>query len=93
MLAQEIQKLVEAETAGLETNSHGWHFRSCLLSEPELCELKDHSGAPFQAWVLLRESDNGYSVVFDPDQMEFGLASSGVVISFYSSFVETLNAM
>ena len=92
-VAQEIQKLVEAEATGLETNSHGWHFRPCLLSVPEPCELKDNSGASYQIWVVLRELENGYCVVFDPDEMEFGLASGGVVISFYGSFVETLNAM
>jgi hypothetical protein len=93
MLAQEIQKRIEADANGANLNSFGWNFRSHLLQEPKLYDLKDHAGNPYEVWVVLQQPNDGYQIVFDPEILEFGLATGGVVIGTYGSFMDALNAM
>lgn len=93
MLAQEIKKRVNAETIGMYESARGWHFREHILPEPMRAELKDHAGKPYQVWVVLIEPGNGYSVIFDDTDLEFGLATSGVVIGMHGGFMDALNAM
>lgn len=93
MLAREIQMRIEVEAFGVEKNAHGWRFRAHLLPEPQLSELKDPAGKSCQVWTVLREPDNGYLIIYDPEEMEFGLATGGVIIGTYEGFLETLNAM
>jgi hypothetical protein len=93
MLAQEILERVEADAAGAVTSKWDWDFRQHMLQVPVLSMLKDPAGRPCQVWVVLQQSPDGYSVIFDPEDNEFGLATGGVVIGYYGGFMATLNAM
>jgi hypothetical protein len=59
-----------------------------------------NKGEIVQLWLVLEErpdDKDGYKIVYDPSDNEFGLATPGtelpVLISFYGSFVETLEGM
>lgn len=93
MLQHEIQKRLEDEISGIETSAHNWLFRPFLLTTPEVCEFKYLNGLTSEVWVVLRENPNGYCIIFDSEENEYGLATSNVIISNYPTFMEALNAM
>ena len=89
----DVKRRVDEEIAGSSHNAQGWDFRAHLLREPELREYRDDTGKPLQLWLVLRESDDGYHIVFDPDEDEFGLATAGVVVGWHGTFMDTVNGM
>lgn len=93
MSAATIKERIDSEIDGIDSNASGWHFRPFLLEVPHLAQLKEHNGGTCQVWIVLREPNDGYSVVFDPEVGEFGLATGGTIVGIYGGFMETLNAM
>lgn len=91
--AAAIKERIESEIEGIDSNEFGWHFRPYLLELPQLTQMKEHDGGMCQVWVVLREKNDGYSVVFDPEVGEFGLATGGTIVGIYGGFLETLNAI
>jgi hypothetical protein len=68
---------------------------SCLNSFPHLGD-----GEPLRAWIVLEEmpgTRDGYVIIFYEEQGVFGLAIwdeiTPVLVGFYGSFLDTLQAM
>jgi hypothetical protein len=77
----------------MQANRHGWAFRPLLVQPPQLEAFRDPNGRKWKAWAVLREAGNGYTLAYDDGDKSFILATGGVVVSSYESFVEGLNAM
>jgi hypothetical protein len=93
MQSSDVKRRVESEIAEVDANTFGWDFRAHLLANPELHEYRDDKGKPWQLWLVLREPEDGYHIVFDPDDGEFGLATGGVVVGWHGTFLTTVNGM
>jgi hypothetical protein len=103
MNSEQIKNIIQAELKGRDAikNWHGVSLEKCLV-EPTLMDFEDsfNECEIVQLWLVLEErpdDKNGYKIVYDPSDGEFGLATPGtklpVLISFYGSFVETLEGM
>jgi hypothetical protein len=89
--ADDVKQIVLREIGERTTSGVGWEFRPFMLSEPE---LRSYGGE--NLWTVLIEhvdGAEGYHVIYDSDQGMFGLATGGVCIGLYGSFLETLDAM
>jgi hypothetical protein len=103
MNADKVKNIIQAELQSGETisNWHGLSLNKCLV-EPVLMDFEDsfNNGEIIKLWLVLEErpdEKDGYKIVYDPDENEFGLATNGnelpVLISFYGDFIETLEGM
>lgn len=93
MNALEVSNLVHAQLQGLKENKYGWKFRAFLVEPPILEVFRAPNGVSWQAWVVLRESDNGYAVAYDEEDGMFCLATGGVIVSSYETIMDVLNGM
>jgi hypothetical protein len=93
MFEQELKKKIELEVKGIDKNAHGWSFRPYMLKVPELVEFKYPNEIICKVWVVLREAEDGYSIIYDPEENEFCLATGKTIVSSYATFMETINAM
>jgi hypothetical protein len=106
MTSAEVRALVEAEIGGdwSRSNDHGLSLRRCLVP-PRMITCRNtlpasNSSKPPELWIVLEESPsekNGYLIVFDDQQRDFGLAlwdgDTPVLLGFYGNFLDTLEAM
>ena len=104
MSPNDVTRIIEGEIGSdwSHTNAHGVDLRSCLWP-PERLSFSDplDSNRCFDLWLVLEENPRtrgGYKIVFDEQRREFGLATreqSGrdVLLGFYGTFMETLDAM
>lgn len=99
-----IKEIVQLEIKGdlNISNLHGVDLRKCLV-EPYLETLEDsfNKGQTVRMYVVLKEhpnSDQGYQIVFDPQENMFGLSIQGegpyrVFLGYDGSFLESLKGM
>ena len=104
MEAAEVSEIIEREIGGdwSLSNLHGVDLRRCLV-KPTKKVYKDsfREGEKVELWLVLEEvpeDHSGYKIVFDERRRLFGLATKGldgadVLIGYYGSFVDTLEAM
>jgi len=101
MTADEVRALVDEDVRRHwppEMNWHGIQLERCLLPQPELRTYRDRFSEDevVQLWLVLQEvrgDESSYQIVFDEERETFGLATGGVVIGFYGSFVDTVAGM
>ncbi len=103
MTPEQVASIIKSELDGKHSvpNWHGVSLEKCLVN-PVLTDLEDsfNDGNVVSMWLVLEErpdEKDGYKVVYDPVENEFGLATPGknipVFISYYGSFIETLAGM
>ncbi len=90
MTSDNVKQILLREIGDRTANRFGWDFRPFLLPEPE---LRSYDGEKLWTVLVERNDGEGYHVVFDADEGKFGLATDGVCIGLYGSFLETLDAM
>jgi hypothetical protein len=101
MKSEEITKLIEEEIKGNwpQPNPHDVDLKKSLVVPPVKQVFKDsfNDNKEIDMWLVLEEDPdekNGYKIVFDEKEKQFGLATSnGVFIGFYGTFLATLNGM
>jgi len=103
-ISRKVANIIQAELdqKGSALNWHGVSLDRCLL-DPVLRQFEDsfNDGEVLKMWLVLEENPetlDGYKIVYDPEENEFGLALSGkgalpVFIGYYGSFVDTLEGM
>ena len=88
MTPEEVKERVTKEIADHTVSKYGWEFRPFLLEKPE---LRDYDGE--KLWTVLIERDDGYHIIYDPQEDSFGLATSRVCVGIYGGLLETLDAI
>jgi hypothetical protein len=106
--SDEVAALVRAEIRekGSGSNAHGLDLRMCIVTPRKIrCRNTfpdpDHPKPPIlELWLVLEEvpgSAQGYVIVFDESEREFGLAYPGdrdpAFLGWYGDFWTTLHAM
>lgn len=110
MTSREVADYVKTEIGGqwAESNAHGVDLRKCLVPPRKIKMInrlvKDGQirDSIVEVWLVLEEvpGGDGYSIFFDEDKREFGLASKGfatdphpVICGYYGDFWTTLKGM
>ncbi len=110
MTADDVRKLVleQIDDEWEETNSHGVDLRSALvkLRRTKMIDRRVRQGklkdALADVWIVLEElpDGGGYTVFYDDDRTEFGLASDGfpddehlVICGYYGDFWNAFKGM
>jgi hypothetical protein len=108
MTSAEVRAIVEAELCGdwSHANRHGVDLQKCLvLPRRVVCRNTFPNldcGKPLDLWIVLEETRgkrDGYLIVFDERQCQFGLAvwdrdgDTPAFIGFHGSFLNTLRGM
>ncbi len=110
MTVPEVRKLVlkQIGEAWEETNAHGVDLRSAVV-EPRRTRMIDRQvlkgkikDSLVDVWIVLEELPNGggYTVFYDDERAEFGLASDGlsedehlVICGYYGDFWNAFQGM
>ena len=108
MTAVELKQIISNEVDQKEiSNWHGFTKDNLdiHLVEPEIIELDIWGSETIKFWKVFDEQpydiESGYLVIYDDNNESFCLATkssiktqgSGIIIGFYGSFVDALNAM
>jgi hypothetical protein len=102
----EVRSIVEHEIGDnwSQSNAHQVNFRKCLV-QPKKVPCRNtfpqlNGGNPLDLWIVLEETPgkrDGYLIVYDERQCEFGLAvwdgDTPVFIGFYGDLLTTLFRM
>ncbi len=99
MSPAEISRAIATEINGDRTrrNPHGVDLKRCLV-KPVLRRFADggNKARSLELWLVLDEhpmAHDGYAVVFDDSQGQYGLANGDVFLGYYGTFLQTLDAM
>lgn len=110
MTPEQVAAYVKMQIGGqwAESNAHGIDLRKCLVTPRKLKMInriiKDGqiSDSIVDVWLVLEEipGENGYSIFFNEEDKELGLASKGfpedpypVICGYYGDFWTTLKGM
>ena len=93
MDASEVQHRVHTELGDKRENKHGWNFDNRLVNPPVQRNYEESDGSTSIYWVVLIENENGYHIVFDESDGQFGLATSGVVVGWHGDLITTIDGM
>ena len=93
MDATEVQDHVLTELGEKRENKFGWNFENHLVNPPVQYSYEESNGSTSVYWVVLIESENGYHILFDESDAQFGLATSGVVVGWYGDLMSTIDGM
>ena len=93
MDANEVQHRVLTELGDKRENKYGWNFGDRLVNPPVQSTYHEADGTTSVYWVVLIESENGYHVVYDESENDFGLATSGTVVGWHGSLIDTIDGM
>lgn len=93
MNSDEVWALVCRQLGDKRENKYGWNFGDRLLNPPEQRDYNETDGSTSSYWTVLIESDDGYHIVFDEDDGQFGLATSGIVVGWYGDLMTTIDGM
>lgn len=93
MDADSVRNRVLQELGDRRSTPHGWDFSQQLLDPPVLREYREPDGSLAHHWVVLEESADGYHIIFDASVGTFGLATSGTVVGWYGTFINTVEGM
>jgi hypothetical protein len=101
MTANDVSQLIEAELRGADGgHGHGLDLDRCLVPpKKQIFDDASQQDTTLEMWLVLEEDPverSAYKIVFH-EQRGFGLAVPGsaraVLIGFYGSFVDALEAM
>ena len=93
MNSDEVWNLVCRELGDKRENKFGWHFGDRILNPPEQREYKETDGSTSTYWAVLTESEDGYHILFDENDGQFGLATSGIVVGWHGGLMTTIDGM
>ena len=94
MTPKDVTEIVRRDIGHTTVNKFGWNFVDALLDSPEQRQYKNTDGSVDTYWTVLEEHQNdGYHIVYDAETKDFGIATSGTVVSFHSNFLSALNGL
>ena len=98
MNADDVWEKVRLDLGNRRETPGGWKFGDLLIEPPQRRKYEETDGSTSTYWVVLVEvladGGDGYHIVFDENDCQFGLATGGVVVGWYgTSLMKTIEGM